>query len=152
MIEGMQVLVLALGAACAALAVAVLALRSRLRAARAEAAEAAKRAAPKPRQVEGRAERHGLLWFPILTVDDGQRRVLSASAGLPYCPRCLKPLALAKGPPEEWVCAGCADRRAGTAADMQVVDAMIAQAIHEFTARHADYRAAPGLPALKKTL
>lgn len=147
----MQTAAMILGASCAALAVVVLILLARLRAARAAAAAAEKNAARPPRLVEGRAERHGLLWFPVLTVDDAQKQILSALAGLPHCPRCLKPLALVAGPPEEWVCAGCEDRRAGTAADLQVVDAMIAQTIHEFVMRHADYRAAAGLPVLKKT-
>ena len=136
-----------LAVACAVLGVAAVILFSRVRSLKAELA-VARAAVAKPRVVEGRQERFGLLWFPQLTVDDRARQVTAAAAGRPYCPKDLALMALQKGPPEEWACPACADRRAGTAADLQVMDQVVAQAVREFTVR-AGYSAAPSLPKLK---
>jgi ribosomal protein L37AE/L43A len=139
-----QNLAAGLGALSLLLLIAVAVLRSKLARARAEAAAAL--AAPKPpRVVEGREERFGLLWFPTLTIDDAAKKVTAVAPGKPYCPRCLKPLSLAPGPSGEWLCSGCEERRAGSAADMQVVDQIVAQALKEFLARNPEHRAAPGV-------
>jgi ribosomal protein L37AE/L43A len=103
-----------------------------------------------PRLVESRRESFALLWFPALTVDEEKKLVLSASAGLPHCAKCLRAMTLSKEPPEEWVCAGCRDRRAGTAADFTVSDSVLTDALKEFFARHPDYRPDPGLALPKQ--
>jgi hypothetical protein len=95
--------------------------------------------------VESRREHYGLLWFPALTLQDDERAVVAASAGLPHCARCVKPLALNPGPPEEWACATCSERRPGTAADLQVTDTVVAATLKEFLDRHAGWRAAAGV-------
>lgn len=137
--------VLGAGIVVMGLGLVVLAARvSRLSARLAEAHHALK--APKPpRIVEGREERFGLLWFPTLTVDDEHGIVVSASAGRPYCPKCLKPLAAADAHGGAWKCEGCGDERAGTAADMTVVDGVLDQAVREFLARNPSHRLAEGV-------
>lgn len=103
-----------------------------------------------PRLIESRRESFALLWFPALTVDEDKKLLLSAAAGLPHCAKCLKALALAKGPPEEWVCAVCGDRRAGTAADFSVSDTVLTDALREFFVRRPDCRPGPGLKLPKQ--
>jgi hypothetical protein len=98
------------------------------------------------REVEGRREFHGLLWFPVLTVDDEDKLVVAAKAGLPHCLRCERPLALA-GQREEWVCAACGQKRPGAEADFFVADSVIAEGLKEFFAGHPGFRPAPGLSA-----
>lgn len=138
---------------CAALAARLRALARDLRSARVALAEAEARGrAPRDRVVEGRADHFGLLWFPQLTVSDEAKTVVSAAGGLPHCPRCVKAMALTSGPNEEWACPTCEERRAGTAADMRVMDDMIAQTLREFLARHPGYRRGPGLPEPKSPL
>ncbi len=142
----------ALGALAAAFAIAALVLKGKLAAARAALAEAEKKLAapPPPRVVEGREERFGLLWFPALTVDDAAKTVIAVAAGKPWCPRCLKTLSLSAGAEGEWACGGCGEKRAGTAADMTVVDQVVANALREFLARNAGWKASPSLPAHRK--
>lgn len=135
--------------ALSALAAAAV-LASKLKAALAALSQAERRLTappppPPPRAVESRREEYGLLWFPTLTLKDDEKTVLAASAGLPHCARCVRPLALKPGPPEEWVCASCSDRRAGTAADLQVTDMVVASTLKEHLARHPGWRAAPGV-------
>jgi ribosomal protein L37AE/L43A len=103
-----------------------------------------------PRLVESRREAFGLLWFPELTVDDAKKLVLTAVAGLPHCPKCLRPMKLSAKPPEEWVCDGCGDRRAGTAADFTVSDSVVTDALKEFFARRPNYGPGPALKMSKK--
>jgi ribosomal protein L37AE/L43A len=142
----------ALGAVAALFAVAALVLKGKLSAARAALAEAEKKLAapPPPRVVEGREERFGLLWFPALTLDDSAKTVIAVAAGKPWCPRCLKTLALSAGADGEWTCAACGEKRAGTAADMTVVDQVVANALREFLGRNAGWKASPSLPAHRK--
>lgn len=112
-----------------------------------EAAEAkANRPAPPPppRVAEWKVVQVGLLWYPSFTIKDEQL-VVSAAAGKPHCQRCVKPLTLSPGPPEEWSCAGCGDKRPGSAADLQVTDAVISEALKEFLARNPALRAGPGV-------
>lgn len=143
---GFPPLVQALGAACGLLllAVGVLASRNgRLKAALA-AAEAKLKAPPPPpppRRCESRREEFGLLWFPVLTVKDEDKAVLSVTAGLPHCGRCVEPLAAESGS-GEWVCAGCGERRPASTADLQVVDTVNKHALAEFLKRHPGYRRA----------
>jgi len=144
-----------LSAALAVLAVAGLAaaaaLAAKLKAARAALAASEARLAapapPPPRALESRREHYGLLWFPTLTVKEDEKLIVAAAAGLPHCPRCVRPLALSSGPPEEWSCGGCSERRPGTTADLQVTDSLVAETLKEFLSRHPDWRAAPGLGA-----
>lgn len=149
----MDPLTLGLAAAAAAGFAAAAALASKLKAARAALAELQSRPAPPPppRPVESRREYFGLLWFPTLTVKDDERLVVAAAAGLPHCPKCVRPMALSAGAAGEWVCAGCSDRRAGTAADIQVTDAVVADALQEYLRRHPGWRAANGLAAPKSS-
>lgn len=136
-------LVLGLAAAVAADIV----LRRRLAAAQ-SALDAALSRPPTPappRLAESRRERFGLVWFPTLTVDDGARMVLAASAGLPHCARCVRALVLSSATPEEWSCEGCEEKRPGTAADIQVLDSVVGEALAEFLQRHPGYRVAAGL-------
>ena len=128
------------------------ALAAKLKAARAEL-EAGKRRSPPPappRAVESRRERFGLLWFPTLTVKDEEKLVVAAAAGLPHCARCVRALTLSSGPPEEWACGGCPERRPGTTADIQVTDAIVAETLEEFLARHSGWRSAPGLGSARR--
>jgi ribosomal protein L37AE/L43A len=142
----------ALGVLAAALAGWALSLKGKLAAARAALAEAESKLAapPPPRVIEGREERFGLLWFPALTLDDASKTVTAVAAGKPYCPRCLKTLSLSAGAEGEWSCAGCGEKRAGTAADMTVVDQVVANALREYLGRHAGWKASPSLPANRK--
>jgi len=103
------------------------------------------------REVEGRREFHGLLWFPVLTVDDEDKLVVAAKAGLPHCLRCERPLALA-GQREEWVCAACGQTRPGSEADFFVADSVIAEGLKEFFAGHPGFRPAPSLSAPQRSL
>lgn len=138
----MDPLIQALGAACGALALLAavyISKASRLKAALA-AAEARLDAPPPPRAYEARREEFGLLWYPVLTVDEREKRVLSVVAGLPHCQRCVRPLAEEKG--GEWVCAGCGERRPPSTADLQVVDTVTRQALAEFLKRHPEHRKA----------
>lgn len=139
---------LAVLAAAALAAAAVLA--AKLKAARAALAEAEKRRdppPPPPRVIESRRSHYGLLWFPTLTVKDEEKTVVAAAAGLPHCARCVRALTLSPGPPEEWACGGCPERRPGTTADLQVTDSVIAETLAEFLVRHPDWRAARGVGA-----
>lgn len=140
-------LVLAALAAAGFAAAAALAAKLKTTRAALAAAEAwlAAPPPPAPRVVESRRELFGLLWFPTLTVKDEERLVVAAAAGLPHCARCVRPLALSSGSPEEWSCGGCSERRPGTAADLQVTDSLVADTLKEFLARHPGWRAAPGL-------
>jgi ribosomal protein L37AE/L43A len=99
-----------------------------------------------PRMVEGRREFHGLLWFPVLTVQDDEKLVIAAKAGLPHCVRCERPMILRTGAREEWACAGCGQKRPGSEADFFAADSVIVEGMKEFFDGHPDFRAAPGLP------
>jgi hypothetical protein len=99
-----------------------------------------------PRLVEGRREFNGLLWFPVLTVKDDERRVVAARAGLPHCVRCERAMTLASGAREEWACAGCGQKRPGSEVDFFVADSVIAAGLRDFFEGHPGFTAAPGLP------
>ena len=141
-----------LGVLAAAALVAAAALAVKLKAARAALAEAEKRRPPPPppRVIESRRSHFGLLWFPTLTVKDEERVIVAASAGLPHCAACVRPLTLSSGPPEEWACGGCPERRPGTTADLQVIDSVIAETLKEFLLRNPGWRAAPGVGAPRR--
>jgi ribosomal protein L37AE/L43A len=140
-----------LGGGCVFLLLAALTQTIRLSRARAALADAERRLTPAPtRAVESRREAYGLLWFPTLTVKDGERLIVAGAAGLPNCARCVQPLSLMKGASEEWACSGCSERRAGTAADLSVSDQVVAETIAEFVIRNKGYRPANGLPSLKR--
>jgi hypothetical protein len=143
----MNPLTLGLAAVAAISVAACAALAGKLSAAKAALAEAQNRKAPPPppRSVESRREHFGLLWFPTLTVKDDDKVIVSAAAGVPHCARCVRPLALTQGPPEEWACGGCSERRPGTAADLQVTDAVVSETLKEFAARNPGYRTGPGV-------
>ena len=145
----------ALAALCALLAAAAAVLSSKLKAARAALAEAARPPAappppPPPATVECRREAFGILWFPVLTVDETRRLVTAATAGLPHCPRCVKPMSLKAGTAGDWTCAVCGDTRAGSAADIRVTDSVLGDALTEFlTRREGGYALADGVRAPK---
>jgi len=105
------------------------------------------------RRVEGRREFRGLLWFPVLEVQDESRLVVSARAGLPHCPRCERALTLGAGAQqEEWECGSCHDRHPGTAADFFATDSVVAEGLKEFFAENPDFSPAPGLSAPARAL
>lgn len=131
-------------------------LTDKLRAARHELAALKRRAAAPPptpaplgpaRKFESRLERRGLLWFPVLTAADDEKLVVGVASGLPHCVRCVQPLSLAAGSDEEWTCPGCRARHPGASADLMATDAVLADCLREFFARHPDYAPAPGLSA-----
>jgi len=144
-----------LAAAFAAALGTALLLRKKLDRASAEfAAERARREdKPSTRVVEDRRERFSLLWFSALTVKDDERLVVSVSAGVPHCLRCIQPLRLAQGTAgasEEWACPRCGDRRPASIVDLSVTDSVAAEAVTEFLARHDGWRAARGLPVKRE--
>ncbi|MFI5363534.1 MAG: hypothetical protein ACHQ49_16325 [Elusimicrobiota bacterium] len=107
---------------------------------------------PSPSSVrlfECRLERSGLLWFPVLTADDGEKLVVGVSSGLPHCVRCVRPLKLVQGPAEQWVCSACEERHGTREADLMATDLVLTQCLREFFARHPDYSPASGLSAPK---
>lgn len=132
-----------LAAAAAVLLAWALLAQSRLGRARRELAEALEKLnrpapPPPPRQLELRREHVGLLWFPTLTVKEPERVITGAAAGLPHCLRCVKPLSAAAS--GEWVCGGCGDKRPPSAADIQVTDALLGEAVREYLSLHPGYR------------
>lgn len=145
----MILLVALLAVMAAAFAAQASALARRLKETRTALDAALRRPAPPPppSRVECRRERYGLLWFPVLTVDDASREVVGAVAGLPHCARCVRPLALAPGKVEEWFCATCDERRPASAVDLLTTDAVLADCLSEHFARHPEHRAAAGLSA-----
>lgn len=149
----MDPLLASLAAAAVVFALTAVALGVKLSSARAElAAEKARPPVPAPpRTVESRREAFMLLWFPTLTVDDASRTVTAAAAGLPHCLRCVRALTLSAALPEEWTCAGCGEKRPGTAADFSVVDSVLRDTLKEFLTRHPGYRLAPHLSAPKSS-
>ncbi len=140
---------------CLILAVAAAVLSAKLRAARAALTEAERKLAvppppPPPVTVECRREAFGILWFPVLTIDERRRLVTAASVGLPHCPRCVKPMSLKPGPAGEWVCPACGEVRAGSAADIRVTDSVLGEALQEFLSRRGGgYALAEGIRAPK---
>ncbi len=105
---------------------------------------------PPPRLYQSRQTAFALLWFPELVVDEKRKMIISVAAGVPHCAKCLRPMKLAGGvvdgrSAEEWICATCGDRRANTAADFTVAEAIASEAVREFLALHEDYRPGPGL-------
>lgn len=144
----------------AAFAAQAAVLTDKLRVARLELAVLARRlastqapstpaAASAIRKFECRLERHGLLWFPVLTATEDEKLVTGVASGLPHCAKCVQPLSLASGLEEEWACPGCRARHPGTAADLIATDSVLAECQREFFARHPDYSPAPGLSAPK---
>jgi hypothetical protein len=120
-----------------------------------EAAAAAETPSAPPlptRQVEGRREFHGLLWRPVLGVNDDEKLVVAARAGLPHCVRCERALTLAAGPRELWTCPSCGDSRPGSDADFFAAEAVIADDLREFISGHPDFRLAPTLSAPQRAL
>ncbi len=111
------------------------------------AAVAAPKPAAPPRSVGARREFRGLLWFPVLTVSDGDKLVVSARAGLPHCPHCLRPLALAADGSERWACAACGRVSPACDADFFAMEAVVAACARDFLAKHPDFRPGPALPA-----
>jgi hypothetical protein len=103
------------------------------------------------REVEGRREFHGLLWFPVFTVKDDEKLVVAAKAGLPHCLRCERALALG-GAREEWACATCGERRPGSEVDFFVADSVIAGGLKEFFEGHPGFRPSPSLSAPQRCL
>lgn len=101
------------------------------------------RAAPKTN--EYRVERFGLVWFPTLTFDGGEKLVTKAAPGIPYCKACSKALAQAGG---GWACSGCGERRADSVADAVATDSVMREAVAAFLMRHPDFRLAPQLQPL----
>lgn len=151
----MDILTAVLAAAALVAAATAAALYAKLAKARAALAEALKplpAPPPPPRAAESRREHFGLLWFPVLTVRDDERLVVGATAGMPHCAKCVRPLALNPGPPEEWACGECPERRPGSTADLQVTDSVIAEALGEFLRRNPGYRAGPALSRFNRPL
>ncbi|HXT00772.1 MAG TPA: hypothetical protein VN915_08880 [Elusimicrobiota bacterium] len=99
------------------------------------------------RKFECRLERRGLLWFPVLTASDDEKLVTGVASGLPHCAKCVQPLSLTTGLDEQWACPGCRERHPAAAADLMATDAVLADCLREFFARHPDYSPAPGLSA-----
>jgi ribosomal protein L37AE/L43A len=114
-------------------------------------AVAARPAAP-TRQIEGRLEFHGLLWRPTLGINDEEKLVVAARAGLPHCLRCEKAMTLVSGPRELWKCAACGESRPGADADFFAAEAVISDALREFLVGNPDFRAASSLPAPQRVL
>jgi hypothetical protein len=157
----MILLAAVLAVLAAAFAAQAAVLTDQLRVARLELAVLARRlasttaspavsAAPSPlRKFECRLERRGLLWFPVLTASDDEKLVSGVASGLPHCANCVQPLSLAGGLEEQWACPGCHARHPSASADLMATDAVLADCLREFFARHPDYSPAPGLSAPK---
>jgi hypothetical protein len=134
-------------------------LTDKLRRARLELAACKRRLAAPPspppaapaaggaRKFESRLERHGHLWFPVLTAADDEKLVVGVASGLPHCVRCVQPLSLITWPDEAWVCSACRARHPGTTADLNATDSVLSECLREFFARHPDYAPAPGMSA-----
>ncbi len=99
------------------------------------------------REEEGRVQFRGLLWRPVVTVDDTALLVVAARAGLPHCARCEKPLSLAAGGQERWVCPACGESHSGVETDFFAAESVAAARVREFLSGHPGFRPAPGLPA-----
>lgn len=102
-------------------------------------------ALPPPRLLQGRVEFRGMLWHPVLAVQDEERLVVSAKAGLPHCARCDKALVLERGAREVWTCTSCGDVRPGADVDLSATDGAIGEALSAFLCEHPGYAAAEGL-------
>ena len=103
-------------------------------------------ALPRPsRRVTCRVKFREMYWHPVLAVADEARLVVTASAGLPHCARCDKPLALGGGPREAWTCAACGDAHPGADADFYAADIVVAEGLRGFMAVNPGFAAAPGL-------
>ncbi len=103
-------------------------------------------APPEPvRTVDARVEFRGLLWHPVIGVQEQARLVVSAKAGLPYCRRCDKALSLSPAAQEVWSCGACAYACPGKDVDFSALDAVVAEAVSGFLQAHPDFSPAPGL-------
>ncbi|NNN05755.1 MAG: hypothetical protein HKL90_07625 [Elusimicrobia bacterium] len=149
---GLAALAALLAAACAALARRTSRLRREVEALERALIAEKNRPPPEapPRLYQSRQTAFALLWFPELSIDERRKLIVSVSAGVPHCSKCLRPMKLSSGvvdgrSAEEWSCAVCGDRRANTAADFTVAESIASQAVREFLALHAGYRPGPGL-------
>lgn len=105
-----------------------------------------------PRLVEARVEFRGLLWHPVLGVQERAGLVVSAKAGLPHCARCDKALALVSGTQETWSCAACGGFTPGRDVDFSALDGVVSVALGGFLREHPAFAPAPGLNAPTRAL
>ncbi|NNN04824.1 MAG: hypothetical protein HKL90_02890 [Elusimicrobia bacterium] len=110
------------------------------------AATVAPQAPHEMREEEGRVQFRGLLWRPVVTVDDAALLVVAARAGLPHCAHCEKPLSLAAGSQERWVCPNCGEAHSGVETDFFAAESVAAARVREFLSGHPGFQPAPGLP------
>lgn len=97
------------------------------------------------RHNEYRLERFDLIWYPVVSYQEKDKVLARASPGVPFCRKCVKPLA----PDDEgWKCPGCGARSPDSIADTAATDSIVREAIRCFLQRRPDYRAAPELERL----
>ena len=99
-----------------------------------------------------RVEFRGLLWHPVLGVQERAGLVVSVKAGLPHCARCDKPLALVTGTMETWSCAACGSFTPGKDVDFSALDGVVSVALGGFLRSHPAFSPAPGLNAPARAL
>lgn len=91
----------------------------------------------KPLEKEYRFEQYELLWFPVVTYEPAEKRILKVAAGLPHCPACTTSM---KGlDDKEWKCSQCDRRCPASVTDLTVMDSVEKKIREYFIARHPEY-------------
>jgi len=91
----------------------------------------------KPLEKEYRLEQFELLWFPVVTYEPAEKRILKVAAGLPYCPACTAIMKAVDG--KEWKCSRCDRRCPASVTDLTVMDTLENKVREYFIARHSEY-------------
>lgn len=91
-----------------------------------------------PTEFIHRIERYDVLWFASVMASVIDKRIISAKPGLPFCSKCVLPLASAQGI-TPWKCPSCGSAYADSLGTLTVTDTVVGMALEQFRLTHRDY-------------
>ncbi|MEE8425435.1 MAG: hypothetical protein V3S11_06380 [Elusimicrobiota bacterium] len=94
-----------------------------------------------PKRHEYRLEQYDILWYPVLTLNEAQKKILKATAGFPYCKDCGERIKEMDGG-VQWGCPKCDFRCAASVTDVVVMDSVNAKVVKFYQQRHPGFELA----------
>lgn len=98
-----------------------------------------------PKQHEYRLVQYDILWYPVLTLNEAEKKILKVTAGFPYCKDCGERIKEMDGG-KEWACPKCDFRCAASVTDVAVMDSVNAIVVKFYQQRYPGFELA-GKPA-----